>query len=316
MPVHPTIQIMLDAMKASGWPGMAAGTPAEARAFMNSRTALLGDGPEVGRVADCTIATRAQKRHGRIFLPKVPAHSLIVFFHGGGWVVGGIEDSDVMARFLVDRTGSAVLLASYRLAPEHAFPAAVEDCFDALRWADANVVSLVGAKVPLIVAGDSAGGNLATVSAVLARDAGGPALALQILLYPVTDSDLDTPSYRAFGQGYVLSRADMDWFFNQYLQGARRDDPRVAPLRAQRLAGLPPALVVTAEYDVLRDEGEAYARRLAGAGIRVSLRRYAGVTHGFLRMANALDVARRGFDDIARAVAAAIGRGRDGGAAG
>jgi len=305
---------MLDAMQASGFPGVHAGTVEAARAFMAGRTAMLGAGPEVGKITDCEIATRAGKRRGMLYVPRGAAKALITFFHGGGWVIGNIDETDIMARFLVDRTGCAVLLASYRLAPEHPFPAAIEDAYDALLWADASMERLAGARIPLIVAGDSAGGNLATVAARLARDAGKPRLALQILLYPVTDCDLDTASYRAYGRGFVLSRADMDWFFNHYLQGQKRDNPLVSPLRAQDLKGLAPALVITAENDVLRDEAEAYARRLHAAGVPVQLRRYAGVTHGFMRMANLLDVAERGLRDISHFIAAALEGKRDGGA--
>src|SRR5262249_4952405 len=162
-------------------------------------------------------------------------------------------------------------------------------------------------KLPLILFGDSAGGNLATVCARLARESGGPEIALQILAYPVADSDLDNDSYRDFGRGYVLSRADMDWFFTHYLPDpALRADPRVAPLRAGDLRSLPPALILTAEYDVLRDEAEVYARRLAAAGVKVQLRRYRGVAHGFLRMANLVDIAEHAFGDIGAAVDAAL----------
>jgi acetyl esterase len=314
MALHPVIETMLAAVKASGWKGVHAVSVKEARKFLTDRFAFLGNGPEVGGISECEIATRGGMRRGRLYRPRGKAKALIVYFHGGGWVIGSIDDYESMGRFLADRTGCAVLLASYRLAPEHPFPAAVEDCYDALVWADAEMERLVGARVALIVAGDSAGGNLSAVSARLARDAGKPKLALQILIYPTADVDLDTPTYREYAQGFGLSRADCDWFYNHYLQGQRRDNPLVAPLRTLELKGAAPAFVVTAEYDVLRDEGEAYARRLAAAGVPVTLRRYQGVTHGFINMANVLDVAERGLQDISRAIAATLEGKRNGGA--
>lgn len=306
MPLHPVVQKMLDGMTASGWQGIAKTNPAEARAFMAARAALFGDGPEVGASADREIPTRAGAIRGRLLLPKAAPKALVVFYHGGGWVIGGIDDTEIIARFMVEKTGAAVLLVEYRLAPEHPFPAPIDDCFDALLWSATEAARM---GVPVIVAGDSAGGNLATICAMLARDRSGPKIALQILMYPVCDCDMETESYHAFGSGLVLTAADMGWFYDHYLQGdkQKRADPLVSPLRARELRGLPPALIMTAEYDVLRDEAETYGKRLAAAGVKVWLRRYQGVTHGFVRMQNMLDAARRGMDDIAAAMTAAVG---------
>jgi acetyl esterase/lipase len=309
MPLHPVVQKMLDGMKASGWKGIAQATPDEARVFMASRTAMFGDGPEIGPIEDRDIPTRSGKIPGRLYLPKAAPRALIVFYHGGGWVIGGIPDSDIIARFLVEKTGAAVAVIDYRLAPEHPYPAPLDDCFDALLWGTQEAARL---KAPLAVAGDSAGGNLATVCALLARDNGGPAIAFQILVYPVCDCDMETGSYRAFGSGLVLTAADMSWFYDHYLQSDRtkRTNPLISPLRARSLQGLPPALIMTAEYDVLRDEAETYGKRLAAAGVKVVIRRYQGVTHGFLRMQNMLDVARRGMDDIATFMTAILDAAR------
>lgn len=306
MPLHPVVQKMLDGMKASGWQGIAKTTPVEARAFMAQRAALFGTGPEVGSVAECEIPTRAGTIRGRVLLPKAAPTALIVFYHGGGWVIGGIDESEIIARFLADKTGAGVVLVDYRLAPEHPFPAPIDDCYDALLWSAKEAARW---QAPVVVAGDSAGGNLATVCAALARDRGGPQIALQILMYPVCDCDMETPSYRDFGSGLVLTAADMSWFYDHYLQNDRnkRADPLVSPLRARELKGLPPALIMTAEYDVLRDEAETYGKRLAAAGAKVWIRRYRGVTHGFVRMQNLLDVARTSMDDIAAVMAATIG---------
>lgn len=304
MPLHPVVQKMLDGMKASGWQGIAKTSPDEARAFMAARAALFGEGPQIGTIENIEIPTRAGPIKGRWLAPKASPKAVIVFYHGGGWVIGGLDDSELLARFIVDKTGAGVLLVDYRLAPEHPFPAPVEDCFDALLYAAQH-----WEKLPLILAGDSAGGNLATICAMLARDGGGPRIALQIMMYPVCDCDMETPSYREFGSGLVLTAADMGWFYDHYLQRdqAKRADPLVSPLRARLLAGLPPALIMTTEYDVLRDEAETYGKRLAAAGVKVWIKRYRGVTHGFMRMQNMLDVARVGLDTIAAVLADTIG---------
>ena len=307
MPLHPVVQKMLEGMKASGWQGIAKTTPAEARQFMAARSALFGEGPAVGKVENIEIPTRAGKIRGRVLLPKQAPAALIVFYHGGGWVIGGIDESEIIARFMVDETGAGVVLVDYRLAPEHPFPAPIEDCYDALSWSAKEAAKL---NVPMAVAGDSAGGNLATVCATLARDQAGPKIALQIMIYPVCDCDMETPSYKTYGSGFVLTAADMSWFYDHYLQGdrAKRATPLVSPLRTRELRGLPPALIMTAEYDVLRDEAETYGKRLAAAGVKVWIKRYQGVTHGFLRMQNLIDVARHGMADIAAAMAATVGK--------
>lgn len=307
MPLHPIVQKMLDGMKASGWKGIAQTTPEEARAFMAARTAVFGDGPEVGKIENVEIPTRAGKIRGRVLLPKTAPTALVVFYHGGGWVIGGIDESEIIARFLIADTGAGVVLVDYRLAPEHPFPAPIDDSYDALLWSAKEAAKL---NVPVVVAGDSASGNLATVCAMLARDQNGPKIALQIMMYPVCDCDMETESYKAFGSGYVLTAADMGWFYDHYLQGdkLKRASPLVSPLRARELKGLPPALIITAEYDVLRDEAETYGKRLAAAGVKVWVRRYQGMTHGFVRMQNLVDVARRSMADIAGVMKATVGK--------
>jgi acetyl esterase len=306
MPLHPIVQKVLDGMKASGWKGTAQTTPDEARQFMAARTPFFGEGPEVGTVENVDITTRAGTIRGRVLWPKAAPTALIVFYHGGGWVIGGIDESEIIARFLVAETGAGVALIDYRLAPEHPFPTPIDDCYDALLWSAKEAAKK---NIPIVVAGDSAGGNLATVCAILARDQNGPKIALQIMMYPVCDCDMETDSYKAFGAGYVLTAADMSWFYDHYLQGdkAKRALPLVSPLRARELKGLPPALSMTAEYDVLRDEAEIYGKRLAAAGVKVWIRRYQGVTHGFVRMQNMLDIARRSMADIAAVMAITVG---------
>ncbi len=307
MPLHPFVEKMLEAMRASEWKGVAASTPDEARKFFAARAAQAGKPPEIGTSTDIEIPTRAGAIKGRVLMPKDgKPTSLVVFYHGGGWVIGSIDDCDFVARFMIEKTNCAAVLVEYRLAPEHPYPAPLDDCWDALVWSAKEAERL---KVPLVVAGDSAGGNLATVCAMLARDRGGPKIALQILMYPVCDCDMETASYRENGKGYVLTAADMGWFYDHYLQGdkAKRADPLISPLRALTLKGVPPALIMSAEYDVLRDEAEIYGRRLAAAGVKVWIKRYRGMTHGFMRLQNFVDVARAGMDDIARAMAETTG---------
>jgi acetyl esterase len=203
-----------------------------------------------------------------------------------------------------------VLSVDYRLAPEAKYPVPVEDSYAALLWIVANAGRLGIDRRRIAVGGDSAGGNLATVMALLARDRRGPALALQVLIYPVTDHDLDTVSYRENATGYVLTRDAMRWFWDHYLaHEAQGREPYASPLRAPSLAGLPPALVITAEYDPLRDEGEAYAARLRDAGVPVTLTRYPGMFHGFVRLTKFLDQARTAVDEIAGSVQKAFAAG-------
>jgi acetyl esterase len=211
----------------------------------------------------------------------VPA-PLLVFFHGGGWVIGDLDTHDGVCRFLAAAAGTTVLSIDYRLAPEHPFPAAVEDSWAAFSWAEANAATLGVDPARIAVCGDSAGGNLAAVVSLLAKDAGGPMPAMQLLFYPVTDSVGDMPSRELFGEGFLLTKDDMESFEKHYLPpGSDASDPRVSILQAPDLSGLSPAYVATAGFDPLRDEGEAYALRMREAGVQVALRRHPGLIHSF-----------------------------------
>jgi acetyl esterase len=226
---------------------------------------------------------------------------VFILLHGGGWVMGDMDTHDNMARFICQRAQCLVLSVNYRLAPEHPFPAAVEDSFAAICWAAEHAAEIGGDPHRLLVGGDSAGGNLAAVVAHMAARQGGPNLVGQVLLYPATNgASLDTPSYQDFGgRDYSLSRHDMEWFMGQYLPNpAGWLDPRASPLLEQDLHGLAPALVVTAEFDVLRDEAEEYARRLEAAGGRVTLLRCNGMTHGFLSMVGLIQRVELYFDQV------------------
>ena len=263
-------------------------TPAEARGQLAALRGQAGPGPEMARVRDARVRAAGGTFPVRVLVPGDRPRGVIVYYHGGGWVVGGIDDSDLLGRELARRTGCAVVLPGYRLAPEYRYPTAVEDSQAALRWTAGHLGDIAGAPVPLIVAGDSAGGNLATVVARRARRAG-PAIAAQVLVYPVTDCDFGTTSYTDPGNDLMLSRDSMKWFWDHYAPDRpARLHPDASPLRAPDLAGLPPAIVVTAEHDVLRDEGELYATRLLKAGVPVTHRRFAGQMHGFFTMTGVL----------------------------
>lgn len=300
MTLHPFIVAMLEQMK--GRPALSAGTPADARAIVAATRAVLGSGPEMAEIRDLKLPTRAGSIQARLYRPQAQSEAepkgLIVYLHGGGWVVGTIDDYDALARTLAAESGCAVLLPDYRLAPEHPFPAGLEDAEDALSYAARHVQALAGRSVPLVVAGDSAGANLATIAA--RRLLGTVELAAQILVYPVADSDFERPSYGAYGRGLPLARQDMIWFFRHYAPEALWSSPDIAALRAGDLSGLPPALVVLAECDVLADEGRAYADTLERAGVPVTRRMVPGVTHGFIRLHNLFDVARQEVAAVAR----------------
>jgi acetyl esterase len=226
---------------------------------------------------------------------------IFVLLHGGGWVVGDIETADNLARFLCRRVRCLVLSVDYRLAPENPFPAAVEDSYVVVCWAAEHATEIYGDPQKLLIGGDSAGGNLAAVVAQMAARRGGPKLAGQVLLYPATNGDsLDTPSYNEFGgRDYSLPKSDMEWFIRQYLPDpASRTDSRASPLLERDLRGVAPALVVTAEFDVLRDEAEEYARRLKEAGCKVTLLRCNGMTHGFLSVVGLVRRAEFYFDQV------------------
>lgn len=305
MALHPVIKTMLEAIRQSGRPHLSDGSPDDARALVAAGRQALGSGPAVGAKSEVAIATRNGSIPGRLYRPVEPESGLIIFLHGGGWVVGALDDFDAMARVLAVRSGCALLMVDYRLAPEHPFPAGLHDAEDAIRWSAAHCVDLAGRTVPIVVAGDSAGANLAAVAALALR--GEVKLALQLLFYPVTDCNTDTSSYRSFGSDYPLTQKDMKWFFTQYSVEHPMTDPRIAPLRTIDLAGAPPAWIATAEYDVLRDEGEAFARRLSEAGVSVHLHRYVGMPHGFARMMNLVDIADQALNDATAAIVRACG---------
>ena len=291
MPIDAKLQAILDAGKALGRPPVEQQTPAEARAERAEMMARFVPMPEYRSVKteDRTIGADGRKIPVRIYTPaRVGPFAVVVFFHGGGWVVGTLETHDPYCRALATEAGAVVVSVDYRLAPEHKFPAGLEDSLAATEWVLEHVGELGGDASQVIAGGDSAGATMATVVALLLRDKGVTGLAGQILLYPVTAYyDPPTASYVENAEGYGLTRNGMIWFWDNYLNDkAEAKDFRVAPLFAPSLAGLPRAFVVTAEYDVLRDEGQAYAKRLSEAGVPVTHVFVEGMNHGFAASPN------------------------------
>jgi acetyl esterase len=244
----------------------------------------------------------------RIYIPAgCGPFPVLVWFHGGGWVVGDLETADGTARRLTAQAGCVVVSVDYRLAPEARFPAAPEDCYAAAQWVAGNAESINADPGRIAVGGDSSGGNLAAVVSLMARDRGGPSLAFQLLVYPVTARDFDTGSYQQNGEGFALTTDAMKWYWDLYLRDdADASDQHAAPLLAKDLSGLPPALVITAEFDPLRDEGEAYARRLQAAGVTATQSRYDGMIHGFFGMPAFLDQGRRAVAEASAALKVAF----------
>lgn len=275
---------------------------AEARAEYDAFLPLLGGKPApIGGIVDRTFDGPAGRMRVRIYRPAGSVARLlptILYLHGGGWVIGSLEGYDLSSRFFCARSGCALVSVDYRLAPEHKFPAGIDDAVAAYRWLAANAVELGIDPARIVVAGDSAGGNIAAAAARLLRDEPRPP-CLQWLMYPVTDLRMDSASYKSCGEGFMLTRAGMEWFRNQYLNDPSEiDDPRASPLRADDLSGVAPALIFTAGFDPLRDEGRAYADRLSAAGVKTVHREFETLIHGFGGMRGAIQAAARAMDDM------------------
>ena len=244
-------------------------------------------------------------RPARLYTPPpLPAEApLIIYFHGGGWTIGSLETSDGPCRFLAAAVGARVLSVDYRLAPEHPFPAGVEDAFAAFHWATERAPELGCDPARIAVAGDSAGGNLAAATSLLAAAGGGRRPAMQLLIYPVTDTVGGQRSREVFAEGFLLTKADMDWFEAHYIpRDTDRGDPRISMLRAADLSGLPPTYIATAGFDPLRDEAEQFAERASAAGVTVALHRHTGLIHGFANMTAISRTARAAMHEIAGAL--------------
>ena len=275
---------------------------AEARAA-SAASRVKPETPEpVARVEDLSIPGPAGDIPVRLYSPGPDGQlPVVVYFHGGGWVLGDLDSHDPLCHALANRAGTAVISVDYRLAPEHKYPAAAEDAYAAALWLSEHGTEWGADPTRVAVCGDSAGGNLAAVAALMARDRGGPELRAQALIYPVTNCDFEVESYRANGDGSMgLSEDGMRWFWRCYTRSpAEAAEPYASPLRADTLIGLPPALVITADYDPLRDEGEAYAARLERSGVPTEIVRYDGVIHGFVGQLAAFPEGRQAVDRIA-----------------
>jgi cation diffusion facilitator CzcD-associated flavoprotein CzcO/acetyl esterase/lipase len=284
--MQPDVARVLEAMAGMGLPPMETMPVPDARALMTAGQALRPPSPEVGEVTDGVLAGADGYLPYRLYRPAVPAqgpHPVVAYFHGGGWVLGDLDSDDPLCRDLCARSGAIIVSVNYRHAPEARFPAAAQDAVAALRWIDAHAASLGGIPGQLAVAGWSAGGGIAAAACQQARDDGGPVISGQLLLTPVTDADMTRPSYTENGDGYALTGALMRWFWDHYADPADRADPRAAPLRG-RLDGLPPACIVAADFDPLRDEAVAYGHALEAAGVPVRRVRARGHTHTSVTM--------------------------------
>lgn len=306
MPLDPQAEQFLQQIAQLELSPLPSLTPAQAR----EQVAKLRGKPlrvqPVDRVENFTIPGRAGEIPIRTYTPiRAPQSStplpVLVYFHGGGWVLGDLDGADPTCRFLANRAGCAVVSVDYRLAPEHKFPAAVEDAFAAVEWVAENAGKIGGDRLRVGVGGDSAGGNLAAAVALMARDKHFPPLCCQLLIYPVTCYSFDTESYREFSSGnFGLNKEEMIWFWHHYLASeADGQNYYASPLLANNLSGLPPACIFTAECDVLRDEAEAYAARLRAAGVSVQLKRYEGLIHSFVGLAPVLDRGKQALEEIA-----------------
>lgn len=310
MALDPQVKALLDGMAANPGPRIIDLPVAEGREMYRGLAAAFdAQGVPIGSVEDRKIPGPAGDIPVRIYTPVAAGSGtlpVLVYFHGGGWVIGDLETHDALCRSFANEAGCKVVAVDYRLAPEHVFPAAVDDCYAAVKWVAANGASIGADVTRIAVSGDSAGGNLAAVVAQIAKAEKGPKISFQLLIYPVTDTNIDTGSYAANATGYFLERDGMIWFFDHYLKGADRNDPRIAPLKAASLAGLPKAYVVTAGFDPLRDEGRAYADALKAAGVDTVHVNYDGMIHGFFNLQAAFDVGRDAVKAAAKALKEAL----------
>ena len=305
--LDPIVRGLLDQIAADPAPKLWDEPPARGRARYRALTLML-EPPDlaIGHVDRATMpAPSGAQLELRVYTPvsaEGAALPAIVYFHGGGWVFGDLDTHDALCRALANQAGARLVSVNYRLAPECGFPAAPEDCYAATRWVSANAARFAIDPERISVAGDSAGGNLAAVVCLMARERNGPRIIHQLLIYPVTKWKAETASMNDFAEGYFLEKAGMHRFFDQYAPGVDPDDWRISPLAAADLAGLPRATVVTAGFDPLKDEGKAYADRLEGAGVTTLHVEYPAMIHGFVTMSGVLPTARRAIAEAAAAL--------------
>jgi acetyl esterase len=303
------VTALLQELIASGRPSSMSLPLLEGRRNFTELFASLAERPDIAQVREVAIPGAGGDLPTRLYAPSSAGPlPVLMYFHGGGWVFGGAEAFDGLARSLARASGALVVAPEFRLAPEHPFPASLEDCFIAATWVEAHAEELGGDGTRLAAAGESSGANLAAAVTLRAKEAGRPRLEFQLLMYPAVDPSLSTASYEENAEDPFLSKAEMTWYWDRYLgPHGDRANPHAAPLNAPDLRGLPPAYIVTAGHDVLRDEGEAYAQRLRDAGVPVTVARYPDMVHGFLSMTRHLDTAGIALKEAGKAVADAFG---------
>ena len=308
MSLNRETQILFEQIAKWDLPSISELEPTQARELSAMFKHLSHDSEAIAKVENYTIAGPVVEIPLRIYTPEAIApFPLLVYFHGGGWVIGDLETVDSICRTLANQANCVVVSVDYRLAPEHKFPAALEDAYAATKWVAQNASDLNGDKTRIAVAGDSAGGNLAAAVALMARDRGEPPLVYQLLIYPATQYNANTESYRQNGEDYLLTTDDMTWFWNHYLaREADGNNSYASPLLESNLSNLPPTLILTAEFDPLRDEAEAYAVRLQDAGVSVKSSRYDGTIHGFVNMAKMLSQGQEALAEAGAELASAF----------
>jgi len=310
MTLDPQAKALLDGLAANASAPKLYNLPPEAaREFYKSLGSVADlQAVPIGKVEDVSIPGPGGEIPLRIYTPVAAGGGspALVFFHGGGWVIGDLDTHDALCRTLANESGARVIAVHYRLAPEHPYPAALEDCYAAVKWVEANASKLDIDANRIAVGGDSAGGHLAATVSLRAKSEKSPHIAFQMLIYPVTDVPGRTGSYKSFAEGYFLELPTMEWFFKAYAAGQDENDPLLVPLKAPSLAGLPQAYVVTAGFDVLRDEGRAYAEALKAAGVETEYVNYDGMIHGFFNLQAVLDVSREAVKTAAIALREAL----------
>ena len=316
MALHPQAKAFLDMLASSGAPPLEQLPLAEARAVRSEMIQAGGPEEPVEEVQNRSIPGPAGPIPVRVYRPvKNQTLPALVYFHGGGFVICNLDTHDRLCRSLANQSGCAVISVDYRLAPEHKYPAAVEDAYAATRYIAEHAAEFGVDPNRIAVGGDSAGGTLATVVSLLARDRGGPRLKFQLLIYPLVDVNDQSPSMQQYSKDHFLTREGMDWFMECYLPSREAGlEPSASPMNATSLQGLPPAMIITGECDPLRDQGEAYARKLQSAGVPVELKRYEGMIHPFLQFAGILDTAKVAITDAATALRAGLGSATSAGA--
>ncbi len=302
MTLHPQAQAFIDLITLNPRPGWEELGVDRAREVFLTFDPFYGEAPELSRVEDLHVGDGVNVR---LYSDRPGPAPAIMYFHGGGWVLGNLDSHDALCRRFARDSQCTVVAVDYRLSPESACPGPIEDCFRATRYVVEHADSLGIDASRIVVAGDSAGGHLATSVAIKARDASGPQIAMQVMLYPVIEPDFETQSYRQFESGFGLTRNNMRWFWEQFL-GASGNSPGAVPTASTTLSGLPPAIVVTAEYDVLRDEGDRYAALLRDAGVEVDHRQIPGMLHGFIHFAAMFDTGIEVGRQVARTIASRV----------